>query len=298
MENEETIDFFHVSLGDFNESLEAFSQGIYNNNNEEVSDQSYFVQKPGFFFWNNKEALYKPEPDNDHNPSLWLKQWLQKHYRQKNFLQISCRLPKKDISYPKWQFDVKNSYPYTKDLLLKYIPSVIGKEFETSSGMQAGSKFKVTCLNRDGFDFVVNDCEYLEIYGKNASYGAILQSLNDELVKNPDYLKEYNALLQKSLSEKEPIAIKYTGSEKIPLHEAWNIQVNPGRVISVEPVELKQNKENESKPKSRINFIEQLRNGNNPDLQQQNINAPYNPGNKINLETLKRIKGIARKQRF
>ncbi len=239
----ETLTFYHVSTeidsfkSFFREGAKAIGSGIGG-------------QKGGFFVWSNKKAA------ENHIRFLNEDPFADKLLKNNEAMIIGVKIPKKTFSYPLWQQDMEKSFGIFR-LWIKYgdflnnhahnldIPFVkddkpLGWNFSKLTGFSFKKSYSTLTKQQwynitfEGLDDKKNQKKVKSILrnednldeGADGAYDSIkFQILTDWLCQNnPDFKNDYDNLMLKKISK--GCALKYTGSNPLPITFAEHIKVN------------------------------------------------------------------------
>lgn len=199
------IILWHVS--DDDTTLRSFM-----NDGAQAIGKGYGGQKKGFYAWNNKGSAVCHFCD-----------FLYEHEAGEGLL-IGVEVDKKKMTYPDWQFDVELASGLSP-LLFKYKDEITKikdlkykNEDEEERTIESISLGKLATEKKCSFCFKTNGC-YCCYAIANGYLGGVdlFQAVIDKMCENPDFRKEYDELLQKSVSDRKRLAVKYCGDKPLPI---------------------------------------------------------------------------------
>ena len=184
-------------------------------------------QTNGFYVWSKKEGAVSHFSD-----------FLSEGTTGDSLL-ISVSTHIKKMTYPDWQFDIEGAQ-LLNPLLFKYkeqIKNLKNLEYLDGDGKQciirSISTTNYTTQNNCSFSFRCYPSRFTtQVIGDAGLNVDLFQAVIDKMCEDPNFLKDYNELLQQSAASSEHLALKYCGRSPLPINEAIYIQKDEkGKVI-------------------------------------------------------------------
>ena len=231
------LHFYHISRDASKDKIESFKKGV-----DPLVGTGYGGQKGGFYCWTTEKRA-------DKCFARWATrvdaEWAKLRYglditlKEGNCLKVGISVDESTVKYPKWQLDNEQH----KDQDNGRERSILLDFWEAQKDLftQDGNRFKIGDKQCAGTSFDEEKrCPVLFMLGEdqkeeriavditNAEESLRTQAINDYLCeKYPQYLENYNKLLQATAYNKsevqightilhpQDIALKYCGDEKI-----------------------------------------------------------------------------------
>ena len=182
------------------------------NDGAKAIGKGYGGQQDGFYLWNNKgsavchfcDFLYRGEVGEG--------------------LLIGLEVDRKKMVYPDWQFDVELSAGLNP-LLFKYkdeVTQIKDLKYKDEDGdertIESISLGRLATEKRCPFCFKTSGCYCCYSIADGCLGGVdLFQAVIDKMCENPDFRREYDELLQKSVSGNKRLAVKYCGKKPLPI---------------------------------------------------------------------------------
>ena len=232
-EGNETVTFYHVST-----DIEAFKS--FFREGAKSTGKGLGGQTDGFYVWSNEEAAER------HVSFLQDGAWANKHLNDKEAMIIGITVPKASVSYPLWQQDAEqpvglfklcasygeflNQKAQNLDIELPPENVPFGWPFSKITAISFEKKSDDwNCIFFEGFNDKGRKCRKMcpDRPPFEADDSIKFQILTDWLCQsNPDFKKDYDLLMQKTIMQKEGSGLKYTGSAPLPITFVQHIKIN------------------------------------------------------------------------
>ena len=183
-------------------------------------------QTGGFFVWNTKE-----------NALSHFKDFLFKDKAAEALL-IGVCVDKKAVAYPVWQFDLEIAKALNS-LFFKYKDQI--QSIKNLSYRDAQGELKTIAAIKPTIHMTEKECAFqfkenhrvfsLAVGNDNGLRGVdIFQAIVDTMCRNPIFKKDYDALLLRSITTADRVAVKYCGQKALPVDEVFYIRKDENNI--------------------------------------------------------------------